>query len=180
MMYSLTKPKFFIPVHGEHRHLCKHAQLVQGMGAERKNIIIGENGRVIELTKRSIKLGASVPAGKVFVDGLGVGDVGSVVLRDRKHLADEGMIVVVMTLSGEDASLVSGPDIVTRGFVYVKDSNALLEELRRVVLESLESCEKAHITDWVSIKAKVKANLSGYLYKTTKRSPMILPVIMEV
>jgi len=180
MMYALTKPKFFIPVHGEHRHLCKHAQLVQGMGAERKNIIIGENGRVIELTKRSIKLGASVPAGKVFVDGLGVGDVGSVVLRDRKHLADEGMIVVVMTLSGEDASLVSGPDIVTRGFVYVKDSNALLEELRRVVLESLESCEKAHITDWVSIKAKVKANLSGYLYKTTKRSPMILPVIMEV
>ena len=180
MMYALTQPKFFVPVHGERRHLCRHADLARSMGADPKNVVIGENGRIIELTRKSIKLGGNVPAGRVLVDGTGVGDVGSVVLRDRKHLADEGMVVVVMTLSGEDASLVTGPDIVTRGFVYVKDSNELMEELRRVVLESLESCERAHITDWVSIKSRVKANLSGYLYKTTKRSPMILPVITEV
>ena len=180
MMYALTKPKFFIPVHGEQRQLCRHAALARSMGAEPRNVVIAENGRVIELTQKSVKLGTTVHSGKVLVDGTGVGDVGSVVLRDRKHLADEGMIVVVMTLSGEDASLVSGPDIVTRGFVYVKDSDALMEELRRVVLESLESCERARVTDWVSIKARVKSNLSGYLYKTTKRSPMILPVIMEV
>ena len=116
----------------------------------------------------------------MLVDGTGVGDVGSIVLRDRRHLAQDGMLVVVMTLSAEDASLISGPDIITRGFVYVKESDSLLDELRRVTLETLESCEHQNITDWATIKAKVKANLSGYLYKQTKRSPMILPVIMEV
>jgi ribonuclease J len=180
MMLALTQPKYFMPVHGEYRHLCKHAELAKEIGVAPNNIIIGENGRVVEITKRSIRLGGTVTAGKVLVDGTGVGDVGAVVLRDRKHLADEGMIVVVMTLSSEDASLISGPDIITRGFVYVKESEFIMEEMKRVVLESLESCEAQRLTDWASIKAKVKQNLSGYLYKTTKRSPMILPVITEV
>ncbi len=180
MMLALTQPKFFMPVHGEYRHLCKHAELARELGVAPNNIIIGENGRVVEITKRSIRLGGTVTAGKVLVDGTGVGDVGSVVLRDRKHLADEGMIVVVMTLSSEDSTLISGPDIITRGFVYVKESESIMDEMKRVVLESLESCESHRITDWASIKAKVKQNLSGYLYKTTKRSPMILPVITEV
>jgi len=169
MMLALTKPKFFVPVHGEHRHLCTHARLAKQLGVEPKNVVIPEIGRVVEITKKTIKL-----------DGTGVGDVGSVVLRDRKHLAQDGMVMVVMTLSGEDASLVSGPDIITRGFVYVKESDELIEELRRVTRETLDNCEYHHITDWASIKGKVKADLSGYLYKTTRRNPMILPVIMEV
>jgi ribonuclease J len=180
MMLALTKPKFFVPVHGETRMLFKHAELAKSMGVEPRNVVISDIGKVIEVTKKSIKLGGVVPAGKVLVDGTGVGDVGSVVLRDRKHLADEGMVVVVMTLSGEDSSLISGPDIITRGFVYVKESENLMDELKRVVLESLDSCGNERVTDWASIKGKVKANLSGYLYKKTKRSPMILPVIMEV
>lgn len=180
MMIALTKPKYFMPLHGEQRHLRTHAELAKSMGVDPKNVVIGDIGRIVEVTRKSIKLGGNVPSGKVLVDGTGIGDVGSVVLRDRKHLAQDGMVVVVMTLSSEDATLISGPDIVTRGFVYVKESDALLEELKRVTLETLEACESQHITDWATIKAKVKANLSGYLYKQTKRSPMILPVIMEV
>ncbi|MDR1132497.1 MAG: ribonuclease J, partial [Oscillospiraceae bacterium] len=180
MMLALTKPKFFMPVHGEQRHLRKHAELAKAMGIAPQNIVVGDIGRIVEVTKKSVKLGGAAPAGKVLVDGTGVGDVGSVVLRDRRHLAQDGMVVVVMTISEEDASLVSGPDIVTRGFVYVKESDVLLEELRRVTLETLDACENQRITDWATIKTKVKANLSGYLYKTTKRSPMILPVIMAV
>ena len=180
MMHALVKPKFFIPVHGEHRHLCKHAAFARAMGTESANIVIGENGRIIEVTPRRVKLGSSVTAGKVFVDGMGVGDVGSVVLRDRQLLAQDGMIVVVMTLSSEDNSLISGPDIISRGFVYVKESESLMDEMRRVTLESLESCHAQKISDWGTIKSRVKTNLSGYLYKTTKRSPMIIPVITEV
>lgn len=180
MMLALTKPKFFMPLHGEQRHLCTHAELAKSMGIPAHNVVISDIGRVVEVTKKSIKLAGTVPSGKVLVDGTGVGDVGSVVLRDRRHLAQDGMLVVVMTLSAEDSELISGPDIITRGFVYVKEADGLMEELRRVTLESLESCHYQNITDWASIKAKVKANLSGYLYKQTKRSPMILPVIMEV
>jgi ribonuclease J len=180
MMLALTKPKFFIPVHGEHRHLRRHAALAKLMGVAPNSIVIAENGRVIEITKKSIKLDETVTSGKVLVDGTGVGDVGSVVLRDRRHLAQDGMVVVVMTLSSEDASLVSGPDISTRGFVYVKESEELMDELKRVINESLDSCTAIGATDWASIKARVKTNLTGYLYKKTKRSPMILPVIMEV
>ena len=150
------------------------------MGHDHKRILIGENGRIMELSPKTCKLGETVPAGKVLVDGMGEGGVGSVVLRDRKHLAEEGMLVVVMTLSGEDASLISGPDLITRGFVYEQESEQLMEQLRRVAVESLQYCEQRHITDWGGIKSRVKANLSGYLYKTTRRSPMILPVIMEV
>lgn len=180
MMLALTQPKFFMPLHGEQRHLRTHAELAKTMGVEARNVVVGDIGAVVELTRKSIKLAGTVPAGKVLVDGTSVGDVGSVVLRDRKHLAQDGMVVVVMTLSAEDTSLISGPDIVTRGFVFVKESDQLMEELKRVTLETLDSCEHQHITDWATIKTKVKANLSGYLYKKTKRSPMILPVIMEV
>jgi len=180
MMLALTKPTFFIPVHGEHRHLKKHAALATQMGVEPQNIVISEIGRVIELTKKTAKLNGTVTAGRVLVDGTGVGDVGSVVLRDRKHLAQDGMLVVVVNLSSGDGALISGPDIITRGFVYVKESEELMGELKRVVLESLDHCERGNIKDWATIKATIKGDLSGFLYKKTKRSPMILPVIMEI
>ncbi|WP_297718898.1 ribonuclease J [Intestinimonas sp.] len=180
IIHALVKPKFFIPVHGEQRHLKIHAKLAQEMGMDPRRIVISDIGKVIEVTQNSVKLNGTVPAGKVFVDGYGVGDVGSVVLRDRKHLAEDGMIVVVTSMSGENGAVVSGPDIITRGFVYVKESEGLMEELRRVAVEALERCERTHTTDWASIKGEIKNDLSGFLYKKTKRNPMILPVIMEV
>ncbi len=180
IIHGLLKPKFFIPIHGEQRHLHKHAQLAQAMGMDPKHILISDVGRVIELTSRSCKLGGSVPAGKVLVDGTGVGDVGSVVLRDRKHLAQDGMIVVVVNLSSEDGSVLTGPDIITRGFVYVKEAENLMEELRSVATGSLEHCQDQKIQDWAAIKTTIKNDLSSYLYKKTKRNPMILPVIMEI
>jgi len=180
IIHALTKPKYFIPVHGEQRHLKLHAKLAQSMGMDPRNILVTEIGRVVELTAKTAKLGGTITAGKVFVDGLGVGDVGAVVLRDRRHLAEDGMIVVVMSMSGEDGALVSGPDLITRGFVYVKESEGLMEELRRVALEALESCNGKYSTDWAAIKGCIKSALSNYLYKKTRRSPMILPVIMEV
>ena len=180
MMIALTKPQYVIPVHGETRMLHQHAKLAKEMGVAPKNVLVTGIGHVIELTEKGIKENGEVPSGRVLVDGSGVGDVGSVVLRDRKHLADEGMIVVIMTMSEEDGSLVSEPEILTRGFVYLKEADSLLGELKRVVYESIMQCESQRITDWSSIKGKVKGNLSGYLYKTTKRSPMILPVIIEV
>jgi len=180
IIHALVKPKFFIPVHGEQRMMQIHAKLARDMGMPAENIIIGDLGRVIELTADSAKLNGTVTAGQVFVDGYGVGDVGSVVLRDRRHLAQDGMIVVVLSMSGEDGSLVSGPDIITRGFVYVKESEGLMEELRQVALEALQSVDGRYQTDWSAIKGAIKGDLSEYLYKKTKRSPMILPVIMEV
>ena len=180
IIHALCKPKFFIPVHGEQRHLQLHARLAKAMGMNPKNILIGEIGSVFELSGRNAKIAASVPAGKVFVDGTGVGDVGSVVLRDRKHLAQDGMIVVCVNLSSQDGGIISGPDIITRGFIYVKESEELMEELRCVVIEALERCERKRVRDWTTIKAAIKNDLSGYLYKTTKRNPMILPVITEI
>ncbi len=180
MMLALTKPKYFIPVHGEYRMLVKHAELAKLMGVQPRNIVIAENGRVIEIGKKSISFEDSVTAGAVMVDGSGVGDVGSVVLRDRHRLAEDGMIVVVLPYSSYDHLMVSEPEIVTRGFIYVKEAEELMEELKRVTYESVEACAAQHITDWSTIKSRVKNNLSGYLYKTTKRSPMILPVITEI
>ncbi|MDD3164780.1 MAG: ribonuclease J [Oscillospiraceae bacterium] len=180
IMHGLLKPKFFVPIHGEQRHLKQHAKLAQEMGMEPKNIVISDVGRIIEITPRSIKLGGTVPAGKVLVDGMGVGDVGSVVMRDRKHLAEDGMIVVVANLSVQDRSVLSGPDIITRGFVYVKESENLMEELRIVAAQALDHCLSHGITEWSTIKATIKGDLSGYLYKKTKRNPMILPVITEL
>ena len=180
IVHALVRPKFFIPVHGEQRHLRLHAKLAMEMGMEPDHVLISEIGRVIELTPNTAKLTGTVTAGQVFVDGYGVGDVGSVVLRDRRHLAQDGMIVVVMSMSGEDGSLVSGPDLITRGFVYVKESEGLMEELRQVTQNAIDSVDIRYATDWSAIKGVVKADLSNYLYKKTKRSPMILPVIMEV
>ena len=180
LVHALVKPKFFIPVHGEQRHLQIHGKLAQTMGMNPRNIHIGEIGTVFELSGKTCKVNGTVPAGKVFVDGTGVGDVGSVVLRDRKHLAEDGMIVVCVNLSAEDGSVITGPDIITRGFIYVKESEELMEELRCVVMETLERCGRKRTRDWTTIKSAIKNDLSGYLYKQTKRNPMILPVIMEI
>ena len=180
IIHGLCKPKFFIPVHGEQRHLQLHGRLATQLGMNPKNICIGEIGTVFELSARTCKLNGTVPAGKVFVDGSGVGDVGSVVLRDRKHLAQDGMIVVCVNVSSQDGGIISGPDIITRGFIYVKESEALMDELREVAAEAIERCSRKRVRDWNTVKSAVKNDLSGYLYKTTKRNPMILPVITEI
>ncbi len=180
IIHGLVKPKFFIPAHGEQRHLRLHSRLAQQMGMNPRHIHIGEIGTVFELSGKTCKANGTVPAGKVFVDGTGVGDVGSVVLRDRKHLAQDGMIVVCVNLSSQDGAVLSGPDIITRGFIYVKESEALMEDLREVAMEAIERCQRKRIRDWSAIKTAIKNDLSGYLYKQTKRNPMILPVIMEI
>ena len=180
IVQALCKPRFFIPVHGEQRHLQIHGRLATMMGVAPKNVVIAELGDVIELTAKSCKIGEKVTAGKIFVDGTGVGDVGAVVLRDRKHLAQDGMIVVCVNISAQDGGLITGPDIITRGFIYVKESEGLMEELRTVALEAMERCSRKRIRDYASIKSAIKNDLSGYLYKTTKRNPMILTVITEV
>ncbi len=179
-MLALTKPQYFIPVHGEHRMLCRHGDLAKEMGVKPSNVLIAGVGEVVEITAKRIHKAGTVPSGRVLVDGTNDAGVENIVLRDRQHLAQDGMLVVVMTMSGQDGSMISEPEIITRGFVYVKDNPQLMEEMRRVVYESIESCERARITDWADIKGRVKTNLSGYLYKVTRRSPMILPVIMEV
>ena len=180
IIHALVKPKFFIPVHGEQRHLQLHGRLAIQMGLKAKNVTVADLGDVIELTGRSRKVNGSVAAGMVLVDGTGVGDVGSVVLRDRKHLAQDGMIVVCVNLSSQDGGIITGPDIITRGFVYVKESEELMDELREVALEAIERCNRRRIRDFATVKSAIKNDLSGYLYKTTKRNPMILPVIMEI
>ena len=180
IIHALCKPKFFVPVHGEQRHLQIHGKLAVQVGLNPKNVRIAEIGNVIEFTGKTCKINGTVPAGKVFVDGTGVGDVGSVVLRDRKHLAQDGMIVVCVNLSSQDGSIITGPDIITRGFIYVKESEDLMEELRLVAMEAIERCGRKRVRDWTAIKTAIKNDLSGYLYKTTKRNPMILPVIMEI
>ena len=180
LIHALVKPRFFIPVHGEQRHLQAHSKLAQTMGMEPKNIFISDIGKVLELTKATCKWGGTVPAGKILVDGTGVGDVGSVVLRDRKHLAQDGMIVVVVNISSEDGSVITGPDIITRGFVYVKESENLIEEMRVIAAHAIDRCVTGGSSDWSALKANIKNDLSGYLFKTTKRNPMILPVIMEI
>lgn len=180
IIHGLLKPKFFLPVHGERRHLQLHSRLAQSMGMNPKNIHIGELGTVFEFTGKNCKENGSVTAGKVFVDGTGVGDVGSVVLRDRKHLAQDGMVIVCANLSSQDGSLITGPDIITRGFIYVKESDELMLELREVAMEAIERCQRKHVRDWSAIKAAIKSDISGFLYKTTKRNPMILPIIMEI
>ena len=179
-MLALTKPRFFIPIHGEHRMLCRHAELAKEMGVAANHMVISGIGEVVEITGKTIRKNGVVPSGRVLVDGTVEGGVDTVVLRDRQHLAQDGMIVVIMTMSSQDGAMIAEPEIITRGFVYVKDNAHLMEEMRRVVFESIESCERQHITDWAGIKGKIKTNLSGYLYKATRRSPMILPVIMEV
>ena len=180
IIHALTKPKFFIPVHGEQKHLYKHAALAQSMGMPAKNVLITEIGKTIELTADKMAVVGSVPAGRVLVDGLGVGDVGSIVLRDRKHLAEDGLIVVVATVDSVSGEIVSGPDIVTRGFVYVREAETLIEEIRESARRSLENCCRIPHCDWSTMKSRVRDDLSRMLFQKTKRSPMILPIIMEV
>ncbi len=180
LILSLTKPKFFIPVHGEYKHLIKHASLAKAVGIDEKNIIIGEIGNVIETDGVDMKISGQVPAGKVLVDGLGVGDVGAIVLRDRKHLAQDGIIIAVATIDRIAGEILSGPDIVSRGFVYVRESEELIEEARRILTESLQDSLDHDIREWNVIKNKMKDKLSDYIYLKTKRSPMILPIIMEI
>lgn len=180
LMHTLLKPKFFIPVHGEYRHLKRHAELAMELGMPKENIFIAENGNVIEFTKGSGAINQSVPSGNVLVDGLGVGDVGNIVLRDRKHLSEDGLIVVVVTMSKQEGKVIAGPDIISRGFVYVRESEDLMEEARNVVRSALSECEKRNITDWSTLKSSIKDSLRSFLYEKIKRNPMILPIIMEV
>ena len=180
MMQALTKPKYFIPVHGEQKHLRKHAGLAMAMGMPRENIFIGNIGNVLELSEEHMKQLPDVPAGDVLVDGLGVGDVGSIVLRDRKHLSEDGLIVAVCSIDAQSGKVVSGPDIVSRGFVYVRESEALMDEARDLVYNTLEECAREHVRDWSGMKQRIKDELSRFLYQKTRRSPMILPIIMEV
>ena len=180
IIHALTCPKFFIPVHGEQKHLYKHAALAQSMGMAKKNVLITEIGKTIELTADKMAVVGSVPAGRVLVDGLGVGDVGSIVLRDRKHLAEDGLIVVVATVDSASGEMVSGPDIVTRGFVYVREAETLIDEIREAARRALENCCRNPHCDWATMKSRVRDDLSRMLFQKTKRSPMILPIIMEV
>ncbi len=180
LILSIVKPKYFIPVHGEQKHLYKHAQLAYAMGIDYKNVVIGANGNVFELSHAGIKCTETVTAGRVLVDGLGVGDVGSIVLRDRKHLAEDGIIVVTVAIDSFTREVVSGPDIVSRGFVYVKESDELMDQLDRVVCNVLENCYVLGVKDWNTIKTRIKDNVAKFLYSKTHRSPMILPIILEV
>lgn len=180
LILSLTHPKYFIPVHGEYRHLRQHALLAEKMGMPTKNIIVGDVGKVIELGPNSCKLSGSVPSGVVLVDGLGVGDVGNIVLRDRKHLAEDGIIIVFVTMSKKDGKILGGPDVISRGFVYVRESEDLMEEAKAIARGALEKCAKRKQSDWASLKSSLKSSMSDFLYSKTKRKPMVLPVIMEV
>ncbi len=180
LIQALTRPKYFIPVHGEYKHLAKHAQIARSMGIAEENIIIGEIGNVIEMDDNSIRIASQVQAGRVMVDGLGVGDVGSIVLRDRRHLAQDGLIIVVIGIERISNTVVSGPDIISRGFVYVRESEALMEEARQVLLRTLDKCSGHDLREWGTLKTKLRDVLSEYIYGKTKRSPMILPIIMEI
>ena len=180
LILSVVKPKYFIPIHGEQKHLYKHALLGKAMGISTRNIIAPTNGMVIEVSNNEIKTAETVTSGRVLVDGLGVGDVGSIVLRDRKHLAEDGIIVVTVAIDSETREVVSGPDVVSRGFVYVKESEQLMNDLNELVCDILERCYISNISDWNTIKGKIKDGVSKFLFAQTRRSPMVLPMIMEV
>ena len=180
IILALTKPKYFIPVHGEYRHLKIHADLGNLMGIDKKNIFITDIGKVLEITNEGAKWGGIVPSGKVLVDGLGVGDVGNIVLRDRKHLAQDGLIVIISTICAETHQIVSGPAVISRGFVYVRESETLMEEIEHISRACIENCLENNVRDWSTIKNTMKSKVSDHIYHNTKRNPMILPVIMEV
>ncbi|MBE6879322.1 MAG: ribonuclease J [Ruminococcaceae bacterium] len=180
MMLALTKPKFFIPIHGEFKHLMKHKSLAMQMGIPEENIFLLNLGQVVTTDSIEMKITEQVQAGKVLVDGLSVGDVGSVVLRDRKHLAEDGLIIVVATMNRENGTVVAGPDVISRGFVYVKESEELIDNAKQVVAKSFKKCADRNIREWGNIKSAVRDDLGDYIYQKTKRSPMILPIIMEI
>ena len=180
LILSLARPKYFIPVHGEYRQLMAHADTAKKLGIPAKNIFITHNGRTLELSENEAKFTTSVPSGKVLVDGLGVGDVGNIVLRDRQHLSQDGLIVIVLTMDSSTGEIVSGPDVISRGFVYVRESENLMEEVKKVIKDEVAEFEANHVTDWSTIKSTLKDNLRDYIFQKTKRDPMILPIIMEV
>ena len=181
LIHSLIKPKYFMPVHGEYRHLIQHARLAESLGMNKENIFVMDNGEILKVNKfRALKEEATVEADAILVDGLGVGDVGNIVLRDRKLLSESGLIIVVAAIEKESQMVVSGPDIISRGFVYVRENEMLMEEARKVAIEALEKCSKKKMKDWNSMKSQVRDALSSYIYETTKRSPIILPIFLEV
>ena len=180
LILALTKPKYFIPVHGEYRHLIAHSETAKLMGVEKENIFKLENGKILEMDKNSAEFTGTVQSGIILVDGLGIGDVGNVVLRDRQHLSQDGLIIVVLTMNGSSGEVIAGPDVISRGFVYVRESENLIENAKVVVTEALEECLSRRNADWGKIKMVVKDSLGEYIWKTMKRNPMILPIIMEV
>ncbi len=180
LMLSLVRPKYFIPVHGEYRQLIAHAETAKKVGIPRENIFITENGRVLELGEQEAKFTGAVQTGKVLVDGLGVGDVGNIVLKDRQKLSQDGLIIIVITMDRATGTVVAGPDVITRGFVYVRESENLMEEIKALLRKKMDKCEENNITDWATIKSIIKDELHDYIYKKTKRDPMLLPIIMEV
>lgn len=180
LIFRLINPKYFMPIHGEYRHLKRHADIIKNMGFPAKNIFISSIGKVMELDSHSCKFSGIVPSGKVLVDGLGVGDVGNIVLRDRKHLAQDGLIIVVVTISGENGAVMAGPDVISRGFVYVREAETLMEDIRKRALKVFENDTGKKVNDWNTLKSNTKNELSDFLYEKTKRKPMILPIIMEV
>ena len=180
LMHCLTRPKFFMPVHGEYRHLVQHKELAMSLGMPEENMVIGDIGEIIEVSRESIKKNGSVISGQVFIDGLGVGDVGNIVIRDRKHLSEDGILTVVVSIEKATGLVMAGPDIISRGFVYVRESEALMEEARRVVKGALDECARKNIKEWSAIKANIRDSLRIFLYEKTKRKPMILPIIMEL
>ena len=180
LMISLVKPKYFIPVHGEYRQLIAHSETAKKVGVNPENIFIMTNGRILELNEYEAKLTGTVPVGRIMVDGLGVGDVGNIVLRDRQRLSQDGLIIIVLTMDSVTGTVVAGPDVLSRGFVYVRDSENLMEEIKKLLRAKISEFEEKHITDWVTIKSLLREELRDYIYKKTKRDPMILPIIMEV
>ena len=179
LMISLVKPKYFIPVHGEYRQLIAHSNTAKSLGIPGENVLLMKNGKVLELNDKEAKFTGAVQTGKVFVDGLGVGDVGNIVLKDRQHLSQDGLIVVVLTMDSM-GNIVAGPDVISRGFVYVRESENLMEEVKNIVSIELMKCVDSHTTDWSTIKTNIKDALKDYVFQTTKRNPMILPIIMEI
>ena len=180
LMLSLIRPKYFIPVHGEYRQLIAHSDTAKKVGIPPENIFLMTNGRVLELNEEEAKLTGVVPFGKIMVDGLGVGDVGNIVLRDRQHLSQDGLIIVVLTMDSSTGEILAGPDVISRGFVYVKESENLMEEVKHVLRDEIEKLEQSGVRDWATIKANLKDSLRDYIFAKTKRNPMILPIIMEV
>ena len=180
LINRMVKPKFFMPVHGEYRMLKRHAELANELGMPQQNVFVMQTGQVLELDRNSARVTTTVPTGNVLVDGLGVGDVGNIVLRDRKHLSEDGLMIVVVTISKEDGKVLAGPDIISRGFVYVRESEDLMDGAKNVIKDVLHECEEKNIKEWAYLKNNIKENLKEYLYTKTKRNPMILPIIMEV
>lgn len=180
LILALAKPKYFIPVHGEYRQLVAHGETAQLMGIPSKDILFMENGKVLEISEKEAKFSGMVPNGKVLVDGLGVGDVGSIVLRDRQHLSQDGLIVIVLTMDSSTGEVVAGPDVISRGFVYVRESENLMDDVKNVVRREISKCEEKGVRDWATIKSTVRENLRDYIFSKTKRNPMIIPIIMEV